>query len=38
LLEIIAYLNFGGLPATLTQSVLFMVSDIHLANSYCQYE
>jgi hypothetical protein len=37
-LEIIVYLNFGGLSATLTQSVLFMVSDFHLAYSYCQYE
>jgi hypothetical protein len=38
LLEITAYLNFAGLPATLPQSVIFMLSDIHLADSYRQYE
>jgi hypothetical protein len=29
--EIIAYLNFADLSATLTQSVRFVVSDFHLA-------
>ena len=38
LLETIVYLNFAGLSVTLTQSVLFLLSDIHLAYSYRQYE
>jgi hypothetical protein len=37
-LETIVYLNFAGLSGTLTQSVLFILSNFHLAYSYRQYE
>jgi hypothetical protein len=37
-LETAVYLNFAGLSATLTQSVLFILYDFHLAYSYRQDE
>jgi hypothetical protein len=37
-LETVVYLNFPGLSAMLTQSVLFILSDFYLAYSNRQYE